>query len=122
MPLDRLGNYYEGDTPRPDAAVPSAARTAPGTSASFNTDDAESLEGFLTVTAASGTSPTLDVSLETSVDGGTTWNTVGAFAQIAGAGSRSRVFGPLGDLCRWAWTIAGTTPSFTFTISAEENR
>lgn len=122
MPLDRLGNYYAGDTPRPDAELASAARTASGTGASFNTDDADSFEGFLTVSAASGTAPTLDVRLETSVDGGASWTTVAAFAQITAAGSRSRVFGPLGDSCRWAWTIAGTTPSFTFTITAEENR
>lgn len=120
-PLDRLGNYYPPDNPRPDAAVASAARTVSGNGTAFNTDQAESLEGFLTVTAASGTGPTLDVRLETSVDGGATWRTVGSFEQITAAGSRNGVFGPLGDLCRWAWTIAGGTPSFTFDISAEEN-
>lgn len=120
-PLDRQGNYYAGDTPRPDAAVASAARTTSGNGASFNTNQANSIEGFLTVTAASGTTPTLDARLETSVDGGTTWTTVAAFTQITAAGARSRVFGPLGDVCRWAWTIAGTTPSFTFSISAEAN-
>ena len=121
MPLDRKGNYYADDEARPDAAVASAARTASGNGAAFNTDQADSVEGVLTVTAASGTSPTLDARLETSVDGGVTWTTVGAFAQITAAGSRSRVFGPLGDQCRWAWTIAGGTPSFTFTITAEAN-
>lgn len=120
-PLDAQGNYYAADQARPDAALASAARTATGNGAAFNTNQADSIEGFLTVTAASGTSPTLDVRLETSVDGGTTWTTVAAFAQITAAGARNRVFGPLGDMCRWAWTIAGATPSFTFDISAEAN-
>jgi hypothetical protein len=121
MPLDRLGNYIAGDNARPDAALASAARTASGVGAAFNTDAADSLEAFLTVSAASGTSPTLDVRLETSIDGGTTWRTVDSFVQIAAVGTRNAVFGPLGDTCRWAWTIGGSTPSFTFAISAEEN-
>lgn len=118
-PLDRQGNYYAGDNARPDAALASAARTTTGTGTAFNTDAAESFEGFLTVTAA--TAPTsLAVRLETSVDAGATWETVGTFTTITGAtGTDSRVFGPLGDSCRWAWTIAGT--SFTFAVAVEEN-
>jgi hypothetical protein len=120
-PLDRQGNYVPGDVTRPDAAVASAARTTTGTSAAFSTGSADSLEGTLTVTAASGTTPTLDVTLETSIDGGTTYDTVGAFAQKTAAGADGHVFGPLGDTCRWRWTIAGTTPSFTFTVDVEAN-
>lgn len=121
MPLDRQGNYYAGDTARPDATLASAARTASGVGTAFNSDTAESLEGFLAVTAASGTTPTLDVRLETSVDGGTSYDTVGSFTQQTGIATDNHVFGPLGDTCRWAWTIGGTTPSFTFTVTAEEN-
>jgi hypothetical protein len=121
MPLDRQGNYYAPDKARPDATLASAARTTTATGTAFSTDGADSLEGFLAVTAASGTTPTLDVRLETSVDGGTTWSTVAAFAQATAISTKNKVFGPLGDSCRWAWTIAGTTPSFTFTITAEEN-
>lgn len=121
MPVDRLGNYYAPSRPRPDATLASTTQTASGTGAAFDTDDAQSLKAFLTVSAASGTSPTLDVRLETTIDAGATWRTVGSLAQIASAGSRNGVLGPLGDRCRWAWTIAGTTPSFTFTITAEEN-
>lgn len=120
-PLDRQGNYYAGDRARPDAALASAARTVTGAGSAFDTDQAQSLEGFLTVTAASGTTPTLDVRLETSVDGGTSYDTVGAFSQKTTTGTDNHVFGPLGDTCRWAWTIGGTTPSFTFSISAEAN-
>lgn len=122
MPVNAQGNYYPPDVPRADAALASAARTVSGNGASFNAAGAHSLQGFLTATAASGTTPTLDVRLETSVDGGSTWTTVASFTQLTAAGAQNRVFGPLGDLCRWAWTIAGTTPSFTFSISAEANR
>lgn len=121
-PEGHQGRHYEGEEARADAAVASAARTATGTSTAFDVEDAESLEATLTVTAASGTTPTLDVTLETSIDGGTTYDTVGAFDQKAAAGSDKHVFGPLGDKCRWKWTIAGTTPSFTFSVAAEARR
>lgn len=121
-PLDRKGNYVPGDDSRPDAAVASGARTATGTGSAFSTQDADSIEATLTVTAASGTTPTLDVTLETSIDDGSTWDTVGAFSQKTAAGSDGHVFGPLGDLCRWRWTIGGTSPSFTFSVAAESNR
>ena len=120
-PLDEQGNYVAPDRPRTDADVASAARTATGTGTAFDVGSAESLEAVLTVSAASGTTPTLDVSLETSIDGGTTWSTVGSFAQKTANGSEGKVFGPLGDKCRWKWTIGGTTPSFTFAVDAEAN-
>lgn len=120
-PLDRQGNYYAGDKARPDAALASGARTTTGVGTAFDTDQAQSLEGFLAVTAASGTTPTLDVRLETSVDGGTSYDTVGAFTQATAITTDNHVFGPLGDTCRWAWTIGGTTPSFTFSIAVEAN-
>lgn len=121
-PLDEQGNYVAPDRPRTDADVASAARTVSGTGASFQTVSTDSLEATLSVSAASGTSPTLDVVLETSIDGGVTWDTVGAFTQQTAVGSDGHVFGPLGDLSRWRWTIGGTTPSFTFAIDAEANQ
>lgn len=120
-PTDRLGRYYEDEEARPDAAVASAARTATGTSAAFNTEDAQALKATLDITAVSGTSPTLDVVLESTVNG-TDWYTVDAFAQKTTVDNDARAFGPLGDQCRWRWTIGGTTPSFTFSISVEAER
>lgn len=120
-PLDEFGNYVSPDTTLVAGSVASAARTATGNGSAFDTTSFNSIEGFLTVTAASGTTPTLDVRLETSLDAGTTWSTVAAFAQATAATTKNKVFGPLGDSCRWAWTIAGTTPSFTFSVAAEAN-
>lgn len=122
MPLDAQGNYFAGDKIRADAALASAARTATGTGTAFNTNQANSFEATLAITAASGTTPTLDVKLQTSIDGGTSYDDVDAFPQKTTTGTDGHVFGPLGDTCRWAWTIGGTTPSFTFSISVEEDR
>lgn len=117
-PLDRQGNYYAGDAARPDATVASAARTATGTSTAFDAAQASSLEGFLAITAvAAATNPTLDVKLETSVDAGSSWETVAAFAQQTAISTDSRVFGPLGDSCRWAWTLGGTAIAAALTTA-----
>lgn len=121
MPLNEHGNYVSADTTLVAGAVASAARTASGNGSAFETVRTNSIEGYLAVTAASGTTPTLDVRLETSLDAGTSWQTVAAFAQATAVTTKNKVFGPLGDSCRWAWTIAGTTPSFTFSVAAEAN-
>lgn len=53
--------------------VNAATVTVTGNSPSFTLPMADSYAIFLNVTAASGTTPTLDVVLQTSPDGGTTW-------------------------------------------------
>lgn len=123
MPQDSKGRYIPDDEALAAAAVASAARTATAAGTAFDTDNLDSLTGVLTVTAASGTDELLDVRLETTGDG-TNYYTVGAFVQkTAAATADAKVFGPLGALSRWHWTIAGTdTPSFTFSISATADR
>lgn len=121
MPTDQKGRSYEGDEARSDAAIASAARVATGAGSVFNTEDATAFEATLTISAASGTTPTLDVALHTTVDG-TNYYAVGAFAQKTTTGAEAKAFGPLGDKCKWVWTIAGDTPSFTFTIDTEAQR
>lgn len=70
----------------------------------------------LNVTAASGTSPTLDVVIEDSFDG-TTWNQVATFTQKTAAGVQAvDVTGLFTDQLRVRWTVGGTTPSFTFDV------
>lgn len=107
----------------------SAARTTTGTGTGLTGRDsadagpafgeADRLRALLLVTAASGTTPTLDVVLEDSLDGGTTWTQIGAFAQKTAAGNEAiNVTIPFGPLVRARWTIAGTTPSFTFAVTA----
>lgn len=102
-----------------DTLVPSVARTASG--------DTGTLEGWgvpnaarvqLEVTAATGTGPALDVVVEDTIDG-TSWNVVGTFAQKAAAGREViNLSTPFADRLRVRWTVAGTTPSFTFSVVA----
>jgi hypothetical protein len=77
------------------------------------------------VTAASGTSPSLTVIVEDSVDGGVNWNTVVSLtAQTAvgrqvgrlGLTAASWPFNP--RKVRVRWTVSGTTPSLTFSVKA----
>lgn len=112
--------------PRRDIASPglqenlvaSSARTASGNSGALTEwGAAKSLRAQLNVTAASGTSPTLDVVIEDSVDGGSNWNAVGTFAQKTTTGREVvNITGLFGDQLRVRWTVAGTTPSFTFAV------
>ena len=96
-----------------------AARTSSGAGPAINTPAGlDDLAVYLDVTAASGTTPSLTVSLEWSHDG-STWFTsdpVETFTAQTAAGKRVRTFGPRGDFVRAAWTITGTTPSFTFAV------
>lgn len=111
---------YAGETAYvEETIVASAARTASGNQADpGDWGRVSSLRLQLNVTAASGTSPTLNVLVEDSVDG-TNWNTIGTFAQKT-AVSREviNVTTPFARRLRVSWTIAGTTPSFTFDVIA----
>ena len=124
MPQDRLSRWYQDVERRTDADVASAARTTTATGTAFNCDSAFTVLASLNVSAASGTSPTLDVRLETTADGGTTWYTVGSFPQQTGVTATpvARVLAPLGSQARFAWTVAGTTPSFTFGVTVSADR
>ena len=76
---------------------------------------------FLDVTASSGTTPTLDVVVEGRVSGSGTWTALpgGRFAQKITTGTECiRLEGPLPVDIRINATIAGTTPSFTMSVTA----
>ncbi|SRR6266704_2849387 len=67
-------------------------------------------------TAATGTSPTLNVSLEESADGSSSWTAVtgSAAAQLTGAGSSMSNARLTKSFVRVTATIAGTTPAVTY--------
>ena len=78
--------------------------------------NANALRCQINVTAASGTTPTLDVVIEDSLDGAN-WNTVGTFAQkTAAAREVINITTPFADRLRARATVGGTTPSFTFGV------
>lgn len=100
-----------------ETLVASAARTASGNSgASTGWGAATTLRAQLNVTATSGTTPTLDVVLEDSLDG-TNWNTIGTFTQATAVARQAiNVTTPFAERVRARWTVGGTTPSFTFDL------
>ena len=119
-----VGAYtgYAEETP-----VSSAARTTSSNSGAITSySGAATLRAQLEVTAASGTTPTLDVVIEDTLDG-TNWNVVGTFVQKVTTGrevinvhpakAESATFQPVfADRLRVRWTVGGTTPSFTFSV------
>ena len=78
---------------------------------------------YLNVSAASGTSPTLTVTLQDSPDG-VNWYPVpsGAFTAVTAVGL-SRLVVPagtaVGSYLRAALTVGGTTPSFTTSLTVQ---
>lgn len=100
-----------------EVPVDSAARTVSGSIvAGTNYGSADSIRAQLDATAASGTTPTLDVVIEDTLDG-TNWNAIGTFAQKVAAGREViNITTPFTDQVRVRWTIGGTTPSFTFSV------
>lgn len=80
---------------------------------------AGSAVAYLNVTAASGTTPTLDVKIQGQDPVSGTWfDTGSAFAQKTTTGSERISITSLPDATiRAVSTITGTTPSFTYTVS-----
>lgn len=112
------------------AVLTSSARTATGTSSTVcQLGRYTKYAMALVVTAASGTTPTLDVTWQHSIDGGTNWFTVVAFTQATTTTTALKVESEVeaataevwGDCMRVSYTIGGTTPSFTFKIDLYAN-
>ena len=96
----------------------SGARTVSGEGSSLDLGNTRELIVTLDVSTASGTSPTLDVKLQHSPDG-SLWSDLGtAFAQKTGVAREVKVFTQYHRYVKVVYTIAGTTPSFTFSVKA----
>lgn len=111
----------------------SAARTSTANSSDFENRTSRGVRLFLDITAASGTTPTLDVKVQSkdTETGKYVDLPGGAFAQKTTTGTDDLVIYPgvaetanrsVSDVLSRDWrvvaTIAGTTPSFTFSIGA----
>lgn len=100
--------------------VASAARTVTGNSGMVNPgEDGETLCLLVNVTAVSGTTPSMTLSVEWSADG-VVWavpEAADAFTALTTAVNRVKAFERKAPFYRVVWTISGTTPSFTFTIN-----
>lgn len=114
MPLTTLRQ-----TGQREQVVSSAPRTTSG--------DSGALYGYgavyqgvvqVNVTAVTGTTPSLTVSVEDTCDG-VNWSEVAASSAITATGTTSlRISAPFSDTLRIVWDISGTTPSFTFDVWA----
>jgi hypothetical protein len=107
------------------ANIPASTVTLLSSAARTTTAAGTAVTGFaaarqlvlqLNVTAASGTTPSLSVAVQDSVDG-TNYNTIATFA-TANAVTREviRLTSAFTDNLRVVWVIEGTTPSFTFNV------
>ena len=99
--------------------VASAAQTATGNSAAIVVSSL-TIGLVLSVTAAAGTTPTLDVTLEWSADGVTFFSAQPAdsFTQLIAVGGAVKSFTCKQAFYRIKWTITGSAgQSFTFSVS-----
>ena len=100
------------------ADVASAALTTTTTTAAFTPTFGTAYSVNIPVTAVTGTTPTLDVSIEESDDSGTNWFKVYDFPRITATGMyRSPIIRTTGNRVRYVQTVGGTTPSFTRAIN-----
>jgi len=115
MTLSNINNPNSTDT-----LLTSAARTATGAgSAVSGFAAARNLVLQLEVTAASGTTPTLDVIVQDTVDG-TNYYTIATFAQKVTTGLEViRLQTAFTDTLKVSYTIAAVAnPSFTFNVKS----
>ena len=100
------------------ADVASAALTTTTTTAAFTPTFGIAYSVVIPVTVVSGTSPTLDISIEESADSGTNWYKVYDFPRITGTGIyQSPTMQLTGNRVRYVQTVGGTTPSFTRAVN-----
>ena len=105
------------------AGHPTAARTATGQTSGIDLKDYDGDVVFLLDSAAgTGTSPTLDVTIEDSADNSSfAAITDAAFTQVTGTASAQKLVVNKDSARRYVrvkYTIGGTTPSFTFSVNA----
>lgn len=126
--LIALSNIDEGDvvvTGGPgdeEGTVPYVLTWNKGEDVAAVTTDATELTGgehkaTVSTTTAGSASGSLKVSLETEVAGD--WYTVGEFPEVTAEDlSVGKAFGPLGENCRWKWTLgAGDGARFAIQVS-----
>jgi hypothetical protein len=120
LPVELAGNSSINSNlniPSTFTDIASAAITATGQSAAITPTFGVSYDGFISVTAVSGTTPTMQVVIEESLDSGTTWQSAWTSPIITATGNYPIPKLPLnGNRLRYNQILGGTTPSFTRSI------
>lgn len=100
---------------------PKSSETATGTTTGFDNtaSTANGASAYLQVTAASGTTPTLDVKVQHSSDGATYVDLL-TFTQVTAANAYQRIAttGTVNRYLRVEFTLGGTSPDFTFHVAS----
>lgn len=113
-----LGGWYTHPAVTVIADVASAAITTTATTATTANNLGNAYQINIPITVVSGTTPTMDVMIQESDDGGTNWTDIYQFNRATATGFlRSPVLPNLGRHVRLVQTIAGTTPSFTRAVN-----
>lgn len=101
------------------ADVASAAITTSATTSAITPSAGAVSQSFaISVTARSGTNPTMDVVVQESDDSGTNWFDIWHFPRFTDVGVyRTPPIRVTGNRLRYVQTIAGTTPSFTRVVN-----
>lgn len=102
---------------QPVTLIASAARTTTGSGSAVTLDPLlgdTRMRCVLDVTAASGTTPTLNPTIRSTING--VQFVVGTFAQKTAVGQETILVEVPGRSLDVAYTIGGTTPSFTFSV------
>jgi hypothetical protein len=97
--------------------TPQTGVTDAGQTAAVEVGAAATARLTLTVTAASGTTPSLTVAVQTSRTGTGGWATVASFAAATGSGAQHKAFGPLDRYVRAQWDTEGTDAAFDFALT-----
>ncbi len=111
--------------------VPAGTALAAATSgagvdgAAIGVGDCSIVDVQVNVTAVGGTTPSLQVFIDASCDGGATWTQIAAGTAITAVGNQMFSVGigsannaGLGNQIRARYTLTGTTPSATFGVQA----
>lgn len=112
----------EGQAATFTSPVPSNNRTASANSAYVDVREYEGdLVFTLDVGTVTGTTPTLDVKIQDNAtgSGGGTDITGAAFTQVTASTNAQKLTVPAGSVLGWirvAYTIAGTSPNFNFSV------
>lgn len=113
-----LGGWYIHPAVVGLVDIASAALTTTTTTASIANNLGNSFQVTIPVTAVTGTTPTLDVRIEESFDGGTNWVTLYEFQRITATWSyNTPILRATWRNIRYVQTVSGTTPSFTRSIT-----
>lgn len=96
----------------------STAQTSNATGAAVDIGVNTTLDATLNCTAVSGTSPNLTVYIDTSADGFSNWTQVGEFPSLVDIGAQARTITSCKRFVRTRWQLTGTSPSFTFGVTA----